>query len=325
MTVHLLIDTDPGIDDTLALLLALRAPGGRVEAVTTVSGNVPVAVATRNVARIFGVVQPTPAPVVAAGAAEPRVRPLVTATHVHGEDGLGGLSGLTRPDGRPRFPEASLRLHPRDAADLIVESARRWPGELVIVALGPLTNLAQAVDRGAEALQRVRAVVVMGGAVAVGGNVTAAAEFNMFVDPESAAHVLGADLPITLVPLDVTERVVWPAGAVQHLRETPDPVARFAAAVAERGLDLARSFGAAGITMHDPLAVGVALDPTLVETVALPVAVETGGTLARGVTVADRRRPSPRHSSRPNCRVALQVDAARFLRMFEERLWPGSV
>lgn len=324
----LLIDTDPGIDDALALLLALRTPDCRVEAVTTVSGNVPVDVATGNVARILGVVAgavaPPRPPVVAVGAAQPRARPLVTATHVHGEDGLGGVSAITEPDGRARFPEAPILRYPREAADLIVESARRWPGELVIVALGPLTNLALAVDRDVEALRRVRALVVMGGAIAAGGNVTAAAEFNMFVDPESAARVLAADLPITLVPLDVTREVVWPAPAVERRRESADPVARFAMAVAERGLALARSWGELGITMHDPLAVGVALDPTLIETVPMPVAVETDGTLTRGMTVADRRRPSPRRRSRPNCRVALRVDAPRFLRMFEEALWPES-
>ena len=317
----LLIDTDPGIDDALALCLALRAPGATVVAVTTVAGNVPVAVATRNVARVLGVTRPVPPPVVAVGSAGPRARPLVTASHVHGEDGLGGLGECAGLDGRLRFPEAPLVSHPGDAADLIVRSARQWGGELTIVALGPLTNLAEAVDRDAAALRRVRDVVVMGGAIAVGGNVTAAAEFNVFVDPESAARVLEAELPLTLVPLDVTRQVVWRADAIARLAASPDPVARFAVAVAERGLALAQRFGEAGVTMHDPLAVGVALDPALVETVPLPVGVETEGRLTRGMTVADRRGPSPSRALRPNCRVALRVDATRFLTMLEEVLW----
>lgn len=316
--IPVLIDTDPGIDDALALLLAFRAPGWRVVAVTTVAGNVPVEAGTRNVARILGVVRPDPAPLVAVGAAAPRVRPLVTATHVHGEDGLGGLGALRGADGCPRFPEAPLARYAGDAAELVVESARRWPGELVLVALGPLTNLARAVDRDVEALRRVRAVVVMGGAVAVGGNVTAAAEFNMFVDPESAAHVLAAGLPLILVPLDVTREVVWSAAAVERLREARDVVAGFAYTLARAGLALFGAMGEPGITMHDPLAVGVALDPTLVETAALRVAVETQGALTRGAIVVDRRPPAPGRETRPACRVALRVDAARFLRLYEE-------
>ena len=323
-SIPVLVDTDPGIDDVLALLLAFRTPGWRVAAVTTVAGNVTVEVATRNVARVLGVVRPSDPPLVAVGAAGPRVGPLVTAAHVHGEDGLGGLADERDAAGQPRLPEAPLRRHHGDAADLILDCARRWPGALTIVALGPLTNLALAVERDAGALRRLRRLVVMGGAVAVGGNVTAAAEFNVFVDPESAALVLDAGLPVTLVPLDVTTRVVWPAPAIERLVGSRDPVARFAAAVAHRGLALAGGGGQTGITMHDPLAVGVAADESLVETVTLPVAVETGGTLTRGATVADRRPPSPRRPARPGCRVALGVDAARFLRLYEERLCRAS-
>ncbi len=319
MTTPVLLDTDPGLDDALALLLAFRTAAWRVEAVTTVAGNVPVEVGTRNVARILGVVRPTPAPVVAVGASTPRLRPLVAATHVHGEDGLGGLAACVGTDGRPRFPEAPLRRHDRDAADLLVECARRWPGELVVVALGPLTNLAEAVDRDVGALRRVRALVVMGGAVAVGGNVTAAAEYNLYVDPEAADRVLGAGLPLTLVPLDVTRRVLWPADAVERCLRSQDPVARFAGTLAARGVALGRQSGERGFVMHDPLAVGVAVDPGLVETVSLPVAVETTGALTRGATVADRRLPA-RWSAPPNCRVALGVDAERFLRLFEARV-----
>ena len=323
-TVPVLIDTDPGIDDALALLLALRTPGWRVEAVTTVAGNVPVEVGTRNVARVLAVAQPSPAPLVAAGAAGPRAGTLVTATHVHGEDGIGGLSTARRGDGSLRFPEGPLRFHGSDAADLILDSARRWRDTLSIVALGPLTNLAAALDRDEAALRGVRAVVVMGGSVATGGNVTAAAEYNMFADPESAARVLAAGMPLTLVPLDVTREVVWSEAAVERLSGVTDPAAQFACAVARAALGLVRPLGEVGLTLHDPLAAGVALDPSLVETESLPVAVELRGDLTRGMVVVDRRPGRSRCAPWPRCLVALRVDAQRFLRVFEERLWPGS-
>jgi purine nucleosidase/pyrimidine-specific ribonucleoside hydrolase len=309
VTVPVLIDTDPGIDDALALLLAFRSPEWRVEALTTVAGNVPVELGTANARRLAGVGRV--APVLAPGARGPLAGSLVTATHVHGDDGLGGLAG--------GLPEGRVEAHRGDAADLLIACARRWAGELVVVALGPLTNLALSLERNREALAGVRAVIVMGGSAGVGGNVTAAAEFNVFVDPEAANAVLAAGLPLTLVPLDVTGQVVWPAARIDRLaegRETSVP--GLAAALARRGLALARATGAPGLVMHDPLAVAVALDPSLVEAPWLPVAVETAGTLTRGATIVDRRQG--RSASGPACRVALRVDTERALRLFEERV-----
>jgi pyrimidine-specific ribonucleoside hydrolase len=253
--------------------------------------------------------------VVAIGAGEPLAGPLVTAPHVHGDDGLGGLARA--------LPEAPVETHPGDAADLLIACARRWTRELIVVALGPLTNLALALERDRAALAGVRAVVAMGGSAAVGGNVTAAAEFNVFVDPEAAQAVLAAGLPLTLVPLDVTSQVVWPGARIdRQAGGSCSGVAGLAAALAGRGLALARAHGSPGIVMHDPLAVAVALDPSLVEAPLLPVAVETAGTLTRGATVVDRR--PGRSPSGPTCRVALRVDAGRALRLFEERVCGAS-
>jgi purine nucleosidase/pyrimidine-specific ribonucleoside hydrolase len=319
-----LIDTDPGIDDALALVFAFAVRSWQVVAVTTVAGNVPVETGTSNLARVLGAVRPDEGPRVGVGAVGPRARPLVTAMRVHGPDGLGGVSTLRDAGANLSFPEASLDRHPGGAADLIVACARRWPGDLVIVALGPLTNLAEAVDRDPEAVRRVARVVVMGGAVAVGGNVTAAAEYNVFVDPESAAQVLAADLPLTLVPLDVTHEVVWPGAAVERFSEARPASARLAYHVAAAALALGAGHGEPALVLHDPLAVGVALDPSLVETETFPVAVECEGVLTRGVTVVDRRSPIRRREGWPGCRVALRVDAARFLKLFEEGLWAGS-
>lgn len=318
MPTPLLIDTDPGIDDALALCLAFASPEFSVEALTTVAGNVPVERATRNVARVLSIVRPARVPLVARGAAKPLARPLVTATHVHGEDGLGDLDRRRAEDGAPRDPEPSLDLAPMDGADLILETARRHGEALRLVAIGPLTNLALALGRDPRALRGVGRVVVMGGAVAVPGNVTPAAEFNFYVDPHAAARVLQAGLPLTLVPLDVTRQVVWPRAAIESLAETADPVARFVRDLGVSGLELAGGVGEDGITLHDPLAVGAALDPTLVRSVPLAVTVETEGALTLGMSVADRR-PGARRAE-PTCEVALGVERDRFLDLFTERV-----
>jgi purine nucleosidase/pyrimidine-specific ribonucleoside hydrolase len=325
--VPILLDTDPGIDDALALLLALRMPGWRVEAITTVAGNVPVSVGTRNVARVLGAARPDPVPRVAPGAARPRAGAPVWATHVHGDDGLGGLGAAVDARGRPSFPEAPLAAPATSAAStspaaaLIAECARRWPGVLRILALGPLTNLADALDAEPEALRRVASVVWMGGAVVAPGNVTAAAEFNAHADPESAARVLAAGLPLTMVPLDVTLEVRWAPDVLARWPAGGDGATRLARALAERALGLAAERGAPVFALHDPLAVAVARDPSLVRAERLHVAIEIGGALTRGMTVTDRRS---RPAAPPNCDVALRIDAGRALAFIEETLWARS-
>ena len=323
--MRLLIDTDPGIDDALALLFALGSPEATVEAISTVAGNVLVDQATANALRILAVARPGAPPRVARGAAAPLERPLVTAGHVHGDDGLGNLDRVVEPDGRPRYPVPAADLEMRDGADLILETADRLRGELVVVALGPLTNLALALARDRAVLARVGRVVVMGGAVAVAGNVTPGAEFNFYVDPEAAAAVFEAGLPIDLVPLDVTRQVVLgEAELARRLARSPSPVARFVADFTGHGFAFGAERGDGGIVLHDPLAMGVALDPSLVGFEALAVEVESEGRATRGLSLADRR-PIPSHRKRrPNCRVAMTVDAPRFLQRFLDALCPAS-
>jgi inosine-uridine nucleoside N-ribohydrolase len=323
--MRLLIDTDPGIDDALALVLALGAPDASVEAITTVPGNVPVGQATSNVCRILDVARPAAPPRVARGADAPLKRPLVTAGHVHGDDGLGNLDRFVEPDGRPRYPALVDVLEMCDAADLILEMSDRFGEELVVVALGPLTNLATALGRDARRLAQAGRVVVMGGAVSTPGNVTPAAEYNFYVDPEAAAAVFEADLPLELVPLDVTRQAVLGQGALAgRLARDPSAVARFVADFTLHGFAFGAAGGDGGITLHDPLAMAVALDPSLVGFEPLHVAVECEGRITRGASVGDRR-PMPSHRKRrPNCRVATSVDVPRFLRLFLDRLCPAS-
>ena len=325
MAQHLLIDTDPGIDDALAILLALRSPAARVEGVTTVAGNVAVDCATANARRILAVAGPDPLPALAAGAPAPLKRELVTAHQVHGQDGLGNLERFVEPDGRPRYPEPSPAFEMRSGPEAILDAADRWGAELTIVALGPLTNLALALQQDARRLGRIGRIVVMGGAIAVPGNITPAAEFNFYVDPEAAAAVLDAGLPVELVPLDVTRRVVLTHGALtERLLRCSDRVARFILDFTLHGFAFGEEREGGGIVLHDPLAMAVALDPSLVTFEALHVEVECEGKLTRGLSLADRRA-IPSHRKRAStCRVAMDVDAERVLGMVLERLCPVS-
>jgi len=331
MTCHLLIDTDPGIDDALAILLALASPEVRIETVTVVAGNVPVDLAAANARRILAVAAPTPMPPVIRGAEAPLKRSLVTAGHVHGQDGLGNLDRFVDRGGRLRYPEPPPPKPPsmveaRSAAEAILETVDRWGPELTVVALGPLTNLAAAAALDARRLARAGRVVVMGGAVTVAGNVTPAAEFNFFVDPEAAAQVLEAGLAVELIPLDVTRRVVLAQAVLtERLRRCPDDrIARFILDFTLHGFAFGASQEGGGIVLHDPLAMAVALDPSLVTFEPMSVEVECEGKLTRGLSLADRRG-IPSHRKRvPSCRVAMDVDADAVLRLFLERLCPAS-
>jgi inosine-uridine nucleoside N-ribohydrolase len=298
-----LIDTDPGIDDALALLFAWGSPELTLAGITTVAGNVTLADATRNVFRLLALRGVAPRPPVAEGAAGPLGRPLVTATGYHGADGLGELSD---------WPPVEAMLEPVPAAVFIAETARRAREPLTLVALGPLTNVAFALEHDAEALRRLARVVVMGGAVDVPGNVTPGAEFNIHVDPAAAARVLESGLPVELVPLDATRQAVLTREALDAaLARGPGPLARRVAAFARHGFRGDDATAGGRMFLHDPLAVAAAIDPTLVGWEAVRLAVGADG--------ETRRVAGP-----PNCRVALTVDVPRFMRVFPERLCPAS-
>lgn len=312
------IDTDPGIDDALALALALRSPELSVALVSTVAGNVGVARATENARRVLGVLRPERVPSLAQGAARPLRRRLETAPWVHADDGLGGLTHLRRRDGSPRFPPAPVSVR-RDAAARLAALARARRRALTLIALGPLTNVARALERDPEALRGVGRVVVMGGAVSVPGNVTPAAEFNFHVDPEAAAAVLGAGLPLTLVPLDVTRRVLLTASRLREaLGGARTPWAAAVRAMTHRLVGGREHPG--GIPLHDPLAVAAAVDPSLLGCIRLPLAVETQGEHTRGMSLADRRAPARPEFAAPRVEVATEVDAERALALFAERV-----
>jgi purine nucleosidase len=240
---------------------------------------------------------------VAPGAASPLARALTTATRYHGEDGLGDLPDWPSVEPAPASP---------DAVSVIVDAARRHGRELTLVALGPLTNLALALKEDAAAVRRIGRVVAMGGAVDVPGNVTPTAEFNMHVDPEAAHRVLAAGLPLELVPLDATRQAVLPrAGMRAALARSPGTLAVRIQAFSERAFRIAHGDGSQGMALHDPLAVAVAVDPSLAEWEAMRLAIGPDGETLRA-------------SGAPNCRVAKGVESDRFLRLFLDRLCPAT-
>ncbi|MEK6757071.1 MAG: nucleoside hydrolase [Bacteroidota bacterium] len=312
MARPILIDTDPGVDDALALIFALQSPELSVKAITTVAGNVEVRKCTKNALRILHFLHPAKPPIVAQGASKPLRRPLVTAPEVHGTDGLGNNT-LRAPSTMTK-----TSLH---AADVIIQCCRKYAGRLTIVAIGPLTNLATAWRKNPEALRKVGRIISMGGAFHVPGNTSPVAEFNYFVDPEAAHILLQSGLPITLIPLDVTQQIVL------MRRELEYRAKRRASALASMVLQFTRTYmqrhrkteGFFGGYLHDPVAVAVAIDRSIVQTKNAHVDVETRGTLTRGMSVADFRKKT--RPGMPSVEVALRIDRDRFFKLFHERLW----
>lgn len=319
---RVIIDTDPGIDDALALILAIASPELSVEAITTVAGNVAVSQATRNACLLLDVVDPHLRPPVAKGAAHPMTRPLRTAQHYHGEDGLGELSRFKAEGGMLRYPEPQQLLSPQSAQALMIERIGAAPGEIVLICIGPLTNLAMAIRTAPAAMAKVKEIVVMGGAIQAPGNVTPAAEFNVHTDPEAASLVFASGLPITLVPLDVTQRVLLTAELVDALvRHVGSHVTQFVRDTTERlfGVEKEQT-GRAATPLHDPLAIGAVIDPSLVTRRPFDVQVETGEGPAQGMTIADRRQIGRQWKRPPNIQVCMEVDAGRFVALFLERI-----
>jgi len=322
MPERVIIDTDPGIDDALALLLALRSPELEIAAITTVSGNVPVDTATRNVFTILSLLPSAARPPVARGASKPRQKDPVFATYVHGDDGLGGLDRYRDAAGNPRYAPPSMTLSGRDSADEILYQLSATPKPITIVALGPLTNIAAAIEKDRGKMAASKRIVLMGGAINVPGNITPAAEFNIYVDPHAASIVFDSGIPLTVVDLDVTSQVRLTRDTITSeaaLHQTT--VSQFLCECTEALLAFAEErTGEASLCLHDPLAIGVVIDPSFVTKRAMHIEIETKGELTEGMTVADRRPLKPDWKKPTNAEACVEVDAPRFLSFFLERL-----
>lgn len=340
---RVIIDTDPGVDDALALLLAMRSPELKIEAITPVAGNVPLELTLPNALRMVEIAGRTDIPV-AAGAKTPLMRRLVTATYAHGENGLGGAI----------FPEPKTKPVSTPASELIREVVRKHPGEVTLITIGPLTNVATALNSDPELASLVKRVVMMGGSLS-GGNITPAAEFNVYVDPEAARIVFQSGIPITMVGLDVTRKTSLTEEHVRVLEAAQNPVAQAAATIGRNAIKHNRELRyLVGPNMHDSLAVAAFIHPALVKLQDFYVDVETTGELTAGATLGYspvagdlRRKPeaekeaaamnmpirgsaptlaslrtSPvlREKFVPNAKVAVDVDSPKFFELLIGRL-----
>lgn len=304
---RIIIDTDPGIDDALAILLALASPEVQLEALTVVHGNCPLDQGVVNAIGILETARATNIPV-AAGATLPLIRAPYTAEDVHGLTGLGYAA----------LPETLRTPIKQHAVDLLIERILAEPGEITVVAIGPLTNLALAIRREPQVARAIRQLVIMGGSIRDGGNMSAAAEFNIYIDPHAAHIVFHAGIPITLVPLDVTRRCRFTTEHIAKLSAIHSPIARLIIDSTRYYIENNLKNGGDGsCALHDPLALAVAFAPDLVRSEELHVTVDLYSELSLGATVADFRRYSPHQ---PNLKVALDVDVDRFVQLFIQRL-----
>ena len=304
----IIIDTDPGQDDAVAILLALASPELQVLAITAVAGNVPLALTTRNARILLELAGRQDIPVYA-GAIRPLVRPLVTAENVHGKTGLDG----------PDLPEPTMALAPGDAVDFIIRTLRERPaGTVTLCPLGPLTNIALALVRAPDIGPRIAEIVLMGGGCFEGGNITPAAEFNIFVDPHAAEVVFKSGVPITMMPLDVTHQVLTTRARVAAIRALGNRSGEVVAQMLEffERFDVAK-YQSDGGPLHDPCVIAYLLRPEIFEGRHINVEIETRSELTMGMTVADWWGVTGRTA---NARFICKVDADAIFALLCDRL-----
>jgi len=309
MRRRIIIDTDPGIDDAVAILLALAAPDELdVLGIVAVAGNLPLAQTERNARRVCELAGRADIPVYA-GCARPLRRPLATAEHIHGETARDRLL----------LPEPTMARRPQHGVDFLIETLRaEAAGTITLCVLGPMTNIAMALVKAPEIAERIGELVVMGGACFALGNVTPAAEFNIHVDPEAAAIVLDSGVPITMIPLDVTHRVLTTPKRLTALRGLGNRCgSAVAALLAAFERKRRANFGTRGRALHDPCVIGYLLRPRLFDGREVNVAIETQSPLTLGMTVVDWWGVTTRKA---NVRLLNEVDAGGFYDLMTERL-----
>jgi purine nucleosidase len=305
-TARIIIDTDPGIDDALAFLLALASPEVRLEALTTTQGNVTVDKATRNALSVLELAQASHVPVVR-GSVLPLVQPLRASAAVHGESGVGNS----------KLPPPRTEPLPGHAVDYLIERVLAEPGDLSIFPIGPLTNLAMAIRKEPRFAGAVKELVIMGGAVLESGNMTPQAEFNIYVDPHAAQIVFHSGIPITLIPLDVTHKCLLKPEHIDRLMKIDSPISRFVREAVEVYLQFSVEHGFEGVALHDPLTLATLIAPELLTCKAYYVDVDISGGVSMGKTFADVYGVSGKPA---NMKVAMQVRGEDFIELFVQRM-----
>jgi inosine-uridine nucleoside N-ribohydrolase len=318
---RVIIDTDPGADDAMAIILALNSPEFKVEALTVVPGNVDSRQGLENALKIVSLAGRCDV-TVAGGAQHPLNQKLITAQFWHGKNGLANVE----------LPASKCQADPRFGPDLIIEMVHKYPHEITLIPIGPLTNIALAVSKDPSIAALVHNIVIMGGSI-TGGNVNGAAEANIYNDPEAAQIVFNAGWMVTMVGSDVGERTLITRKYLEELQSSHGPQSDFIAKLADFYLTRSEKSGYSGAAMYDPLAVGIALDPTLGTLREMHVDVETKGEFTRGETVANRMGSNENNvlhgdhyeiegatDLKPNARVCLASDANRFLQLFVSRI-----
>jgi len=309
MDLHsIVLDTDPGVDDALAIIYALNHPDLQVHAITTVCGNIGVDQATINtqiVLSLLDCVVP-----LAMGQNQPIYYPLQTAPHVHGLDGLGNVS--------VQFESLEEQVVKKSAVELILDFMAKFPDQLRLVCIGPLTNIAQAILANSPLMRRTKEIILMGGTFEQRGNVTTSAEFNIYVDPHAAQIVLESGIPITILPLDLTHQVILSADLLHQATQCSNaPWRDFTWSITQPCMRFHQhQEGFHGMYLHDPLAVGYLLRPDLFKTVPAEVRVETSSSSTRGMTVANLHQ----QPMTPNAQICVAVKVEQFLNHFLQTL-----
>lgn len=305
----IIIDTDPGQDDAVAILLALASPDElEVLGITAVAGNVPLPLTAKN-ARIICELAGKPDTPVFAGCDAPLKRKLVTAEHVHGKTGLDG----------PQLPSPKMPLQAQHAVDFIIETLRREPlGSVTLCPIGPLTNIAAALQRAPDIAPKIAEIVLMGGAYFEVGNITPAAEFNIYVDPEAAEIVFKSGIPLVVMPLDVTHKVLTTKSRTQPLRDMGTHAGRMVAEWTDffERFDKEK-YGSDGAPLHDPCVIAWLLQPELFSGRKINVEIETTSELTLGMTVADWWGVTDRPA---NALFIGDVDADGFFALLTDRI-----
>ncbi len=305
--LRILLDTDPGIDDALAILLALASPEIDLAALSVVHGNCPLPEAVRNGLDVLALGGAGHIPL-AAGCDRPLLRPRYHAPEVHGAAGLGYAK-------LPPSPAAPLAEH---AVDLLIREIMATPGEVTLVAVGPLTNVALAMRKEPRLAGAVRELIFMGGAFRIEGNTSPLAEFNVYTDPHAAQVVFSSGAPITIMPWDITRDVRISDAHIGRLLERGGPLARFVAEATRYYMEMHQArLGFSGCSVNDPAALALAYRPDMAVTRAVNVEVELAGELSLGKTVADFLGKTERG---PNVRLVEEFDGEGFVEHFLARL-----